>query len=124
MMKIESKINAWIGFILLGLASSWAMAGDNAIIKNKSLDAPRKELDTAVYVTKVNDLDMEEGQAEIEVTAGERTLDIECIVRTFVGMGSVDLGKSTRMNVKLEAGRTYQLGAKLTREGECTPTLQ
>lgn len=123
-MKIESKINAWIGFILLGLASSWAMAGDNAIIKNKSLDAPRKELDTAVYVTKVNDLDMEEGQAEIEVTAGERTLDIECIVRTFVGMGSVDLGKSTRMNVKLEAGRTYQLGAKLTREGECTPTLQ
>ncbi len=123
-MKIESKINAWIGFILLGLASSWAMAGDNAIIKNKSLDAPRKELDTAVYVTKVNDLDMEEGQAEIEVTAGERTLDIECIVRTFVGMGSVDLGKSTRMNVKLEAGRTYQLGAKTTREGECTPTLQ
>ncbi|MDQ3259220.1 MAG: hypothetical protein M3Q00_00300 [Pseudomonadota bacterium] len=113
-----------ISFILLGMGSSWATASDNAIIKNKSLDTQRKELDIAVYVTKVNDLDLEEGQEEIEVTAGERTLDIECIVRSFVGMGTLDLGKSTRMNVKLEAGRTYQLGAKLTKEGECTPTLQ
>jgi hypothetical protein len=99
-------------------------AGDNAIIKNKALDAQRKELDTTVYVTKVNDLELDEGQEQIEVSAGERALDIECIVRTFVGMGTVDVGKSTRMNVKLDAGRTYQLGARLTQEGECTPTLQ
>ena len=123
-MKKQLKINASIGFILLGVSSFSVAAGDNAIIKNKAIDERRKELDTAVYVTKVNDLDMEEGQSEIEVTAGERTLDIECIVRTFVGMGTVDLGKATRMNVKLEAGRTYQLGAKLTQEGECTPILQ
>ncbi len=122
-MKKQLKINASIGFILLGLSLVSSAASDNAIIKNKAIDEKRKELDTAVYVTKVNDLDMEEGQSEIEVTAGDRTLDIECVVRTFVGMGTVDLGKSSRINVTLEPGRTYQLGAKLTKDGECTPTL-
>lgn len=122
-MKKQLKINASIGFILLGLSLVSSAASDNAIIKNKAIDEKRKELDTAVYVTKVNDLDMEEGQSEIEVTAGDRTLDIECVVRTFVGMGTVDLSKSSRINVTLEPGRTYQLGAKLTKDGECTPTL-
>lgn len=123
-MKIQSTINASLCFILLAWASASAPAADHAIIKNKVLDAQRKELDTAVYVTKVNDLGMEEGQAEIEVSAGERTLDIYCIVRTFVGMGTVDIGKSTRMIVKLDAERTYRLDAKLSAEGDCTPTLQ
>lgn len=123
-MKIQLKIKASICFILLGASSPWTVAGDNATIKNKPLDAERKELATSVYVTKVNDLEIEQGQSEIEVTAGERALDIECIVRTFVGMGTVDIGKSTRMNVQLEAGRKYQLDAKLTPEGECTPVLK
>jgi hypothetical protein len=122
-MEKQLKINASIGFVLLGLSIVSLAANDNAIVKNKAIDPQHKELDTAVYVTKVNDLDMEEGQSEIEVTAGERTLDIECVVRTFVGMGTVDLGKSSRINVTLEPGRTYQLGAKLTQDGECTPTL-
>jgi hypothetical protein len=122
-MEKQLKINASIGVVLLGLSVVSPAANDNAIIKNKAIAPQHKELDTAVYVTKVNDLDLEEGQSEIEVTAGERTLDVECVVRTFVGMGTVDLGKSSRINVTLEPGRTYQLGAKLTREGECTPTL-
>jgi hypothetical protein len=122
-MEKQLKTSASIGALLLGLSFVSLAANDNAIIKNKAIDQQHKELDTAVYVTKVNDLDLEEGQSEIEVTAGERTLDVECVVRTFVGMGTVDLGKSSRINVKLEPGRTYQLGAKLTQEGECTPTI-
>lgn len=114
----------FICLVLVGFMSPWVIASDSAIIKNKIFASQHKELDTAVYVTKVNDLNMEEGQDEIEVSAGDRTLEVACVVRTFVGMGTVDLGKSTRMNVNLKAGRTYQLDAKLNKESDCTPILQ
>jgi hypothetical protein len=115
---------AFICFAVLGLVSPWVIAADQAVVKNKVFDSQHKELDTAVYVTKVNELDMEEGQDEIEVSPGNRILEVACIVRTFVGMGTVDLGKSTRMSVTLAAGRTYRLDAKLTKDGDCTPILQ
>jgi hypothetical protein len=123
-MKTQSIMIASAWLVCLSSICSWASADDQAIIRNKPLDSQRKELDSTVYVTKVNDLDVAEDQTEIEVTAGERTLEVACIVRTFVGMGTVDLGKSTRMNIKLEAGRIYQLNAKLSGEGDCTPILR
>ena len=105
------------------MVSFTATAADNATIKNKSFGERRKEIDAAVIVKKVNGLEMEADHAEIEVSAGERTLQLECIVRTFVGMGTVDIGKLKQITVPVEAGHTYQLGAKLSPDGECTPTI-
>ena len=123
-MNIQSKINVVMSFVFLTLASFTAAAADNVTIKNKSFEERRKEIDAAaVVVKKVNGLEMEADQSEIDVSAGERTLELECIVRTFVGMGTVDIGKLKQITIPLEAGHTYQLGAKLSPDGECTPTI-
>ena len=122
-MNIQSKISVVMSVVFLTLASFTATAADNATIKNKSFEERRKEIDAAVVVKKVNGLEMEADQSEIDVSAGERTLELECIVRTFVGMGTVDIGKLKQITVPLEAGHTYQLGAKLSPDGECTPTI-
>ena len=122
-MKSQSKKNVAIGFILLGTSVVPAFAADNAVIKNKSFGERIKEFDTAVAVKKINDLEMEADQREIEVSPGERTLEVECVVRTFVGMGTVDIGKLKQFTVPLEAGKTYQLGGKVADDGECTPTI-
>ena len=120
---MKAKISFVIGFVFLALASLTATAADNATIKNKSFDERRKEIDAAVVVKKVNGLEMEADHAEVDVSARERTLELECIVRTFVGMGTVDIGKLKQITAPLEAGHTYQLGAKLSPDGECTPTI-
>ena len=122
-MKSQSKMNVAAGFILLGMMASAAFAADNAVIKNKAFSERSKEVDTAVVVKKINDLDIEADQSETEVSPGERTLEVECVVRTFVGMGTVDIGKLKQFTVPLEAGKTYQLGGKITEDGECTPTI-
>jgi hypothetical protein len=122
-MKSQSKMNVAIGFILLGMSVVPAFAADNAVIKNKAFSERTKEVDTAVVVKKINDLDIEADQSETEVSPGERTLEVECVVRTFVGMGTVDIGKLKRFTLPLEAGKTYQLGGKITEDGECTPTI-
>ena len=121
-MNIRSKINVVMSFVFLTLASFTAAAADNVTVKNKSFEERRKEID-AVVVKKVNGLEMEADQSEIDVSAGERTLELECIVRTFIGMGTVDIGKLKQITVPLEAGHAYQLGAKLSPDGECTPTI-
>ena len=41
-------------------------------------------------------------------------LEIECIVRAFVGMGAVDLGKIKHFTMAMDAGGTYQLSAILS----------
>jgi hypothetical protein len=122
-MKSQSKMTVAIGFILLGMSVVPAFAADNAVIKNKAFGERTKEVDTAVVVKKINDLDIEADQSETEVSPGERTLEVECVVRTFVGMGTVDIGKLKRFTLPLEAGKTYQLGGKITEDGECTPTI-
>lgn len=122
-MKSQSKMNVAIGFILLGMSVVPAFAADNAVIKNKAFSERTKEVDTAVVVKKINDLDIEADQSETEVSPGERTLEVECVVRTFVGMGTVDIGKLKQFTMPLEAGKTYQLGGKITEDGECTPTI-
>jgi hypothetical protein len=122
-MKSQSKMNVAIGSILLGMSVVPAFAADNAVIKNKAFSERTKEVDTAVVVKKINDLDIEADQSETEVSPGERTLEVECVVRTFVGMGTVDIGKLKRFTLPLEAGKTYQLGGKITEDGECTPTI-
>ncbi len=99
------------------------MAAENALIKNKAMDEERKEIATAATLKKVNGLDIEDDQMQTEVSPGEHTLAIECVVRTFVGMGTVDLGKMKQFTMNFDASRTYQLGATIEPDGECTPTI-
>ena len=122
-MKTQKKIYITISFILIAMTSFPVMAANNALIKNKVFDDRRKEIDTAVVVKKVNGLAMDENQDQVEVSSGELTLEIECIVRTFAGMGTVDIGKLKQITVPIEAGHTYRLGAKLAPDGECTATI-
>ena len=122
-MKSKLAVHVAAGLALFILNWNGANATDNAIIKNKSFAERRQEIDTAVVVKKINGLEMEADQPGVEVSPGERTLELECVVRTFVGMGTVDIGKLKKITVPLEAGRNYQLGAKLSPDGECTPTI-
>jgi hypothetical protein len=103
-----------------------ALAADNAIIKNKILAAITKdqEQDAAVTVLKVGAKQFAPDQAAVQAPAGEQSLEIECTSRTFVGMGTMDISKTVNMTVKLEPGRTYQLGAKLSKRGDCMPTIE
>ena len=109
--------------MLIAMTSFPVSAANYALIKNKVFDDRRKEIDTAVVVRKVNGLAMDENQDQVEVSPGEPTLEIECIVRTFVGMGTVDIGKLKQITVPIEAGHTYQLGAKLAPDGECIASV-
>ena len=122
-MKSQPKIHVAIGVMVFGLTASIAFTADNAVIKNKLLSAQRQEIDTAITLRKINGLAIDDLQDQTEVSPGEHTLEIECIVRTFVGMGTVDLGKLKQFTLPLDAGRIYQLGAKLSPDGECTPTI-
>jgi hypothetical protein len=100
-----------------------ALSAENAVIKNKAMDEERKEVATAATLKKINGLEIEDLQIETAVSPGEHTLAIECVVRTFVGMGTVDLGKMKQVTLPLDAGRSYQLGADISPDGECTPTI-
>lgn len=122
-MKSQSKIRVAIGVFAIGLSATIAIGADNAIIKNKVMVEQRQEIDTAVTLKKINGLVIEDYQDQTEVSPGEHNLEIECVVRTFVGMGTVDLGKMKQFTLPLDTGRTYQLGAKLAPDGECTPTI-
>jgi hypothetical protein len=122
-MNAQLKTKMLVAVIGSLFFASGAIAAENAIIKNKAMTEERKEIATAATLKKINGLDIEDLQTETEVSPGEHTLAIECIVRTFVGMGTVDMGKMKQFTLLLDAGRTYQLGAEISPNGECTPTI-
>lgn len=122
-MNAQLKMKMLVAVVGSLLAASGTIAAENAVIKNKAMDEERKEIATAATLKKINGLEIEDLQTQTEVSAGEHTLEIECIVRTFVGMGTVDLGKLKQFTLPLDAGRTYQLGATISPDGECTPTV-
>ena len=122
-MNIRLRTKTFLFLALVILAANTSNAAENAIVKNKIISDQRKEVATAAALKKINGLEIEELQNQTEVSPGEHTLEIECVVRTFVGMGTVDLGKMKQFTLSLDAGRTYQLGAKISPDGECTPTI-
>jgi hypothetical protein len=122
-MNAQLKMKMLVAVIGSLFVASGAIAAENAIVKNKAMDEERKEIATAATLKKINGLEIEELQNQTEVSPGEHTLAIECIVRTFVGMGTVDLGKMKQFTLPLDAGRTYQLGAEISPDGECSPTI-
>lgn len=122
-MNAQLKMKILVAVIGSMFVVSGATAADNAVIKNKVMDEQRKEIATAATLKKINGLEIEDDQTQTEVSPGEHTLEIECIVRTFVGMGTVDMGKMKQFTMNFDAGRTYQLGGKLEPDGECTPTI-
>ena len=122
-MNAPLRMNMLVAVIGSLFVAGGATAAENATIKNKAMDEARKEVATAATLKKINGLEIEELQSQTEVSPGEHTLEIECIVRTFVGMGTVDLGKMKQFTMAMDAGRTYQLGGKISPDGECTPTI-
>ena len=122
-MNAQLKMKMLVAVISAIFFFGGASAAENAIIKNKAMDDERKEIATAATLKKINGLEIEDDQARTEVSPGEHTLQIECVVRTFVGMGTVDLGKMKQFTMNFDAGRTYQLGATVSPDGECTPTI-
>ena len=122
-MNIRLRTKTFLFLALVILAANTSNAAENAIVKNKIISDQRKEVATAAALKKINGLEIEELQNQTEVSPGEHTLEIECVVRTFVGMGTADLGKMKQFTLSLDAGRTYQLGAKISPDGECTPTI-
>jgi hypothetical protein len=104
--------------------SSWS--ANSATIKNKVLAVISKDnqQDAAVTVRKIGAKELPPDQAAVEATPGEQRLEVECLSRTFVGMGTMDIAKTVQMTVKLEPGKTYQLGARLTKRGDCMPTME
>jgi hypothetical protein len=122
-MNTQLKMQMLVAVIGSLFVAGGAMAAENAIIKNKAMDEARKEIATAATLKKINGLEIEDLQTQTEVSPGEHTLEIDCVVRTFVGMGTVDLGKMKQFTLPLDAGRTYQLGAKMSPDGECTPVI-
>lgn len=121
-MMIILRWTVWLA--LYAAATAIQGADSNAVIKHKLMDENSHHDDASVVVTRVNNEPVTDNVNQTDAPAGEQSLEVECVVRLFVGMGTVDFSKLTRMAVKLEAGRTYQLGTKLTTQGDCTPTIQ
>ncbi len=117
---------ALVSAILLTFVAFAAQADDKpAIVKNKefSLDDKKKEVDAAVAVEALNGKPVTLEVAEVEVPPGEQEIEVHCTSRLFVGMGTVDFGKSVRMAYKFEPGKVYRLGARVDPRGDCVPTL-
>lgn len=99
-------------------------AEGTALIKHKLMNEKNHDTDASVVVARVNNQPIIATADQTNVPAGEQSLEVECLVKLYVGMGTVDFSKVSRMDVKLEAGKTYQLGATLTAKGDCTPTIE
>lgn len=102
-----------------------ADAGETAVIRNKALAiGGGKEVDAAVSIGSIDSRRVQPGNDSLETAAGKHSLVVLCRARVFVGMGTVDFDTRAVMDVDLEAGRTYQLGARATVKGDCIPVIE
>lgn len=115
-----------LSFVLALFLTTTSIQGANdvAVIKHKLINEESRDTDASVVVKRINNTPIAEIADRTMTPAGEQLLEVECLVRLFVGMGTVDFSNVTQMGVKLEDGKTYQLGAIITATGGCQPTIQ
>ena len=121
---MNNFLGASLGLALLFAANLVHSADEPAVIKHKLLNEESRDTDASVVVRRINNTPITETANQTITPAGEQLLELECLVRLFVGMGTVDFSKVSQMAVKLDIGKTYQLGAIVTPQGDCEPTIQ
>lgn len=100
-------------------------AEPQAVIRNRAFTVGGgKEVDAAVNVVAIDSRPAVAGKTHIEVEPGLHVFEIVCMARVFVGMGTVDFPGKSALTVQVESGRVYQLAAKVTVQGDCTPMLE
>lgn len=109
--------------LTLGISLSSQGQDKPAIVINKVMTYPVRDVDAAVTVAKISGLETPPDQERVEVPSGDQVLEILCQSRLMVGMGTVDVEKIVPISMDFEPGRTYRLGAKLDLQGNCTPTI-
>lgn len=107
------------------LGASMAGAAEDGFILNRAFTVgDGKEVDAAVRVLKLDSVAVRASLPKVRTPAGTHVLEVLCTARVFAGMGTVDFGSRSVMTIEVEAGRTYQLGARYSVRGDCTPVLE
>jgi hypothetical protein len=107
------------------LGASMAEAAEDGFILNRAFTVGEgKEIDAAVRVLKLDSVAVDPSLSIIRTSAGAHVLEVSCTARVFAGMGRVDFDSRSAMTIEVEAGRTYQLGARYSVRGDCTPVLE
>ena len=107
------------------LCTTMSQAEEVAVIVNRAFAAHGgKEVDAAVRVLAVDSVPVSAMQSRLLLSGEAHVIDVLCTARVFVGMGTVDFDSQSRMTIRVATGRTYQLNARASVQGECTPVLE
>lgn len=119
---------AWLPAACLLLAvpdASAVEAGAVAFIMNRAFAVGGgREVDAAVRVLAIDSAPVSASLSEVPSSAGRHVIEVSCTARVFAGMGTIDFDSRSAMAVELAAGRSYQLGARYSVRGDCTPVLE
>jgi hypothetical protein len=102
-----------------------SMAEEAAFITNRAFTVGGgKEVDAAVRVLAVDFVAVNATQSKVRLSGGTHVVEVLCTARVLVGMGTADFDRKSALTVQVAAGRTYQLDARVSVRGECTPVLE
>ena len=120
--------HSWLTAVCLLAATSGAAvsrAEEAAVIRNRAFTpGGGKEVDAAVRIMAVDSVPVSATLPQVRVPAGTRVIEVVCTARVFVGMGTVDFDSKSALTVQVTGGRSYQLDAGVSVQGDCSPVLE
>ncbi|MBC8007281.1 MAG: hypothetical protein H7X76_04445 [Prolixibacteraceae bacterium] len=100
-------------------------AEEAAVIRNRAFaHGGGKEVDAAVRMVAVDSVPVGAKLAQVRIAAGTRAIEVVCTARVLAGMGTVDFDSISVLTVQVAGGRSYQLEARVSVQGDCAPFLE
>ena len=121
---IEKSLFA-TGLIMAVIIAAPAMAQEDALIRNLAFSrVDGADVGAEASVVAVDGVPVGETSTEIRLPAGMRSIEVNCAASVFAGMGRVRLEHKSVLTSQIEAGKIYQLQARVSAQGDCTPVLE
>ena len=121
---IEKSLFA-TGLIMAVIIAAPAMAQEDALIRNLAFSrVDGADVGAEASVVAVDGVPVGETSTEIRLPAGMRSIEVNCAASVFAGMGRVRLEHKSVLKSQIEAGKIYQLQARVSAQGDCTPVLE
>ena len=122
--RIEASLFA-AGLIMAAIIAAPAKAQEDAVIRNLAFSrVDGADVGAEASVVAVDGLPVGKTSAEVRLPAGMRSIEVNCAASVFAGMGRVRLEHKSVLTSQIEAGRIYQLQARVSAQGDCTPVLE
>ncbi len=113
------------GLIMAAIIAAPATAQEDALIRNLAFSrVDGADVGAEASVVAVDGVPVGEISTEIRLPAGMRSIEVNCGASVFAGMGRVRLEHKSVLTSRIEAGKIYQLQARVSAQGDCTPVLE